>query len=354
MTSPFEPRGAWTALVSPFDAKGRLDEKRFRRLVEFQVSSGISGLVPCGSTGESPTLEWEEHGQLVRAAAEVAHGRAGVLAGTGSNSTAEAIRGTRDAQRNGADAILLVDCYYNGPSSLELRTEYYQRVLDAVPDLPVVPYVIPGRTGCALSAADLAYLHLSLPERVPAVKQATGDFERMREDRALAGPTLAILSGDDDLTLPMMQDPAIHAAGVISVMSNLAPRAVTEMVEAQLAGDTARAQARSSELAPLLRLVGCKVTSTRRLPNGQEARVIDRFRNPLPVKTILAGLGVTEGLCRPPLGRMTAAAVAECREAVRQVWRTAPNVLRPLEEAFDVNIEARLASDAAWQAVTFG
>src|SRR5688572_28981903 len=125
---PFEPRGAWTALVTPFDGRSRFDQGSFRRLIEFQVAQGITGVVPCGTTGESPTLTWQEHDEAVAIAVKTANGRIGVLAGAGSNNTAEAVRGTKDARERGASACLLVDCYYNGPSSLELRTDYYERV----------------------------------------------------------------------------------------------------------------------------------------------------------------------------------------------------------------------------------
>ncbi len=353
MTAPFDPRGTWTALVTPFDAHGVLDAARYKRLVDFQVTEGITGLVACGTTGESPTLTWEEHDALVRMTVAGAAGK-GVIAGTGSNNTAEAIRGTRDARDEGASAALVVDCYYNGPSSAELRTEYYERILAAVPDLPIVPYVIPGRTGCALAAADLAHLHLAHPGRVPAVKQATGDIARMRLDRRLAGESLTILSGDDDSTLAIMQDPEIRAAGAIAVTSNVAPRTMTAMVAAQAAGDTAQATTIASQLAPLLELVGVQITSERELPDGQRATVVDRYRNPLPIKTVMAGLGMIDGLCRPPLGRMSAAGVACCRAAVRSVWEAAPEILRPIEDAFDVQIDERLGNDAVWAALASG
>ncbi|HEY8431976.1 MAG TPA: 4-hydroxy-tetrahydrodipicolinate synthase [Sandaracinaceae bacterium] len=348
MTTPFEARGVWTALATPFAEDGRLDLDAYRRLVRFQREEGVTGVVPCGTTGESPTLTWEEHDALVDVCVEESGGVLGVLAGAGSNDTEAAIRATRDAREHGANAALLVDCYYNGPSSLELRTEYYERVLDAVPEIPIVPYVIPGRTGCALAAEDLAILHLASPARVPAVKQATGDLERMRRDRALAGDGLAILSGDDDMTLAMMRDPGIRASGVISVMSNLVPRALREMVDAQSAGDEARAAELGAKLAPLFKVVGVSARSVRVLPGGREVEVQDKFRNPLPLKTMMAGLGMIGGRCRPPLGRMTPAAIAACRDALRAVWRDAPEVLEPIEAAFGVRIEARLADDACW------
>jgi 4-hydroxy-tetrahydrodipicolinate synthase len=347
MSAPFQPSGAWTALVTPFDAQMHVDIGAYRRFIQWQISEGIQGLVPVGTTGESPTLTWDEHILLIESAVHASAGRAGVLAGTGSNSTEEAISGTRHALEAGASAALLVDCYYNGPSSLELRTEYYERIMAEVADIPVVPYIIPGRTGCALSAEDVAILHRNNPTRVPAVKQATGDLERMRRDRELGGESLAILSGDDDLTLAMMQDARIGAAGVISVMSNIAPGSVAKMVALQSKGDAKHASELGEILVPIFKLVGCKAKSERRI-GTKTVTVEDRFRNPVPVKTMLAGLGVPVGICRRPLGRMTREGVTQCRKALIQVHRAAPQVLAPLGQAFGVNIERRLADDAAW------
>lgn len=348
MTDTFSPRGAFTALVTPFDATGAFDAHAYTRLLEFQLAQGIDGLVPCGTTGESPTLSWEEHGTAVALAVRAARDKISVVAGTGSNNTREAIEGTRDAWSRGADAALLVDCYYNGPSSLELRTEYYQRVLDAVPQLPIVPYVIPGRTGCVLASEDLAMLHLQDPERVPAVKSATGDFEHMRRDREFSGATLAILCGDDELTLQTMRDDAISACGVISVMSNIVPSAVASMCRAQLRGDTKTADQLRSSMAPLLTMVTCKATSTRTFANGRSVDVLDRFRNPVPVKTMMAGLGMLGPSFRAPLGKMTRPAVAACRQALQQVYAAAPELLTPIEEAFEVRLAERLSDDQVW------
>lgn len=350
---PFDPRGAWTALVTPFDRQNRFDPEVFRRLVRFQVDQGVTGVVPCGTTGESPTLTWQEHDEAVGLAVDTADGRVGVLAGTGSNNTLEAIRGTKDARERGASACLLVDCYYNGPSSLELRNEYYQRVLDAVPDIPIVPYVIPGRSGCALSAEDLALLHLADPKRVPAVKQATGDLDRMRWDRELAGATLSILSGDDDITLAMMADPVIQCSGVISVMSNIVPRAISDMVAAQTAGRAGGAGEIAGKIRPILQLVVCKAHNVRTMPDGRTLELEDRFRNPVPVKTMMAGLGMVNGISRPPLGRMSRRAVELCREALRQIWNVAPEYLRPIGEHFDVDVQKRLEDDAVWAELAY-
>ncbi|KPK14058.1 MAG: hypothetical protein AMJ62_14125 [Myxococcales bacterium SG8_38] len=348
MSGTFRPHGVWTALATPFTADGQVDYDSLRRLIEYQVNEGVDGVLPCGTTGESPTLSWQEHEAVIEAAIRAVEGRVAVLAGTGSNNTAEAIRASAQAKEVGATAVLLVDCYYNGPSSIELRTEYYERILEAVPDIPVMPYVIPGRTGCALSAADLAILHLNDPKRVPAVKQATGDLERMRLDRKLSGPGLRILSGDDDLTLTMMQDDGIGACGVVSVMSNVVPGAVSAMVRAQLADDSEETERLKKALSPLFGCVTCSVTAVRTLPNGQSVEVTDKFRNPVPVKTMMAGLGMIPSVKRPPLGRMSSAAVEQCRNALRRVHQADPGILGPIEDAFDVRIDQRLGDDGAW------
>jgi 4-hydroxy-tetrahydrodipicolinate synthase len=350
----FESQGVWTALATPFRADGQIDEARHRLLVELQVAGGVTGVAPCGTTGESPTLTFDEHERFVAETVRLADGRIGVMAGSGSNDTRTAINHVRNTKAAGADAALLVDCYYNDPSSLELRLHYYGRIREQAPDLPLVPYVIPGRTGCALGPEDLAVLHLEHPDAFPAVKQATGDLDRMRRDRALAGDGLAILSGDDDKTLGMIRDPEIRASGVVSVMSNLAPRALVEMVAAARGGDAARADGIAQTLAPLFRLVGCKATSVRTLPDGRAFEVTDTFKNPAPLKTMMRGLGMVEGGCRPPLGGMTAGAVAQCREALRAVHQADPTVFSPVADAFEVDIDARLADDQLWSALVDG
>lgn len=353
VTTPFRPEGTWTALVTPFGEDG-VDEASYEQLIAFQIQAGVDGLVPCGTTGESPTLAWDEQQRLIELAVEHAGERIGVLAGTGSNNTAEAIAATRDASQAGASAALLVDCYYNGPSSRELREEYYQRVIEAVPDIPIVPYIIPGRSGCALSAVDLAWLHRSLPERVPAVKQATGDMERMREDRTLSGAGLSIMSGDDDVTMAMITDAGIAASGVISVMSNVVPGPMSTMVAAAREGRAGDAERLATALAPLLRCVGVSAEAEARLPGGGQARCTDKFRNPVPVKTMMAGLGMlaSSTQCRPPLGQMTAPAVAQVRSALQAVQQADPSLLAPIEAHFSVSVGARLADDDVWSALT--
>ena len=194
--------GCWTAMVTPFTRKGEVDWEGLEKNIQFQIQNGAH-LIPTGTTGESPTLDWREHDRVISRAVKLARGKAFVMAGTGSNSTKEALRGTKHAVEAGAQGALLVDCYYNGPSSLELRTQYYEVIAKAFRKAYVMPYVIPGRTGTKLEVEDLTILHRKY-RNVRSVKEATGDLGRMAKTRALLGEDFDILSGDDDLTFEMM------------------------------------------------------------------------------------------------------------------------------------------------------
>jgi len=343
--------GAWTALVSPFAADGTLHWPEFERLVQFQVAQGITGLVPTGTTGESPTLDWDEHYQIIDRTLRLRKNRCFVLAGTGSNSTDEAMRGSRHAVASGAEGVLLVDCYYNGPSSLELRREYYSPIADACPDTLIVPYIIPGRTGTALAPEDLALL-ASSHFNVRAVKDATGDLSRMAHTRSLLGDSFDILSGDDNLTAAMMTDPAIRANGVVSVVSNVAPAAVEALARAFAAGRPDEGRRLAAALDPLFNIVTVTVDSPRSI-GGQRYLVRDKFRNPLAIKTLMQGLGMISAGCRRPLGRMTPQAVEIVRAAARAVWTTQPDILRPIEDAFGVSIARRLDDDNLWASLAY-
>lgn len=344
--------GAWTALVTPMTASGNVDWAGYQRNIEFQTSQGITGLVPAGTTGESPTLDWDEHNRAIEAAIQGTGGKCAVIAGTGSNSTAETLHSTAHAAKHGAEAVLLVDCYYNGPSSLELREEYHGAVAREFPQLSIVPYVIPGRTGTVLLPEDLAILAAKYPN-VRAVKEATGDLERMAKTRSLLRKDFAILSGDDDITFKMMSDPAIAANGVISVISNVAPAAVEQMARSALAGDTARAETLANALSPLFGIVTVKVDNERVLPTGTKVIVNDRFRNPLAIKTLMAALGMPSGPCRRPLGKMTAAGVQVVRSAAKRVWESNPEILAPVQDFYGVDIAARLEDEAIWSALAY-
>ena len=344
--------GAWTALVTPLTADGQVDWAGFEKNLEFQISQGITGLVPAGTTAESPTLDWNEHNRVIDAALKRAEGKCGIIAGTGSNSTTETLESTKHAVDNGAEAVLLVDCYYNGPSSLELREQYHGVVARAFPNTVIVPYVIPGRTSTALLPEDLAILAAEFPN-VRAVKEATGDLERMARTRSLVGRDFSVMSGDDDITFTMMSDAAIAANGVISVISNVAPAAIEQMTRKALSGDIAGAERIKNALAPLLGIVVVKVDNARVLPDGSRVTVNDRFRNPLPIKTLMAALGMPSGPCRRPLGKMTKAGVDVVRSAAKQVWDSNPEVLAPIGDFYGIDVAARLADDAAWAAVTY-
>jgi 4-hydroxy-tetrahydrodipicolinate synthase len=274
---------------------------------------------------------------------KLAKGKAFVIAGTGSNSTKEAFRGTKHAVEVGAQAVLLVDCYYNGPSSLELRTQYYEVIAKAFRKAFIVPYVIPGRTGTKLEVEDLAILHRKF-KNLRSVKEATGDLERMAKTRTLCGEDFDILSGDDDKTFEMVTRNDIHASGVISVMSNIVPGPIGEMVKAIRNGNMERADRLKDILDPLF-----KVVTVSTVESYEEFEVPCKFRNPLAIKTMMKGLGLPSGPCRPPLGKMTPKGVEVVRNALKEVYAKDKEVFWPLEEFYRINIEERLSNDRYWK-----
>ncbi|MCE5197929.1 MAG: 4-hydroxy-tetrahydrodipicolinate synthase [Armatimonadota bacterium] len=342
--------GTWTAIVTPMNADFSVNWEGLEKCVEFQISQGITGVVPVGTTGESPTLTWEEHTQVVDRVLAQCKGKCGVLAGAGSNSTSEAIVSAGHAVSSGAEAVLVVDCYYNGPSSRELRDEYYAVLAREFPNTSIVPYIIPGRSGTALACEDLALLAAQYPN-IATVKEATGDLERMAKTRSLIGDGFSIMSGDDDLTFKMMSDTRIRANGVISVVSNVAPAALQKMVKLASSGDLEGAGKMSEALAPLLGIVTVKVNNERVLHSGDKVTVSDKYRNPVAIKTLMSGLGLPSGPGRRPLGKMSSAGVKVVRDAVKQVWDNNPEVLQPASDFFGINIAARLADDSVWEAL---
>jgi 4-hydroxy-tetrahydrodipicolinate synthase len=237
--------GAMTALVTPF-SEGRLDEGRFREQVEFQIKNGIDGLVPVGTTGESPTLDFKEHARVLELTVQYAKGRVPVIAGTGANATSEALELHHIAHKVGATACLSVNPYYNKPTQ-EGMYRHFMTLADRV-DLPIVLYNIPGRTGVTMSAATIARLFNESKGRIGAVKEATGSLDMASEIMSLS--KITVLSGDDSLTVPLM---ALGAKGVISVMSNLVPAETKTMVASALKGDFAGARAVHHKLFPLIR-----------------------------------------------------------------------------------------------------
>jgi len=333
--------GCWTAMVTPMLPNGTVDYEGLEKNVVFQVNGGAN-LVPIGTTGESPTLEWEEHDKVIEETIRISAGKAFVMAGTGSNATRETLRGTEHAVEIGADAVLLVDCYYNGPSSLELRNEYYGVVAKKFPQIFVTPYVIPGRTGTQLEVEDLVVLN-RLYKNVRAVKEATGDLERMAKTRRLIGDDFDILSGDDDKTYEMMTSQEIMAKGVVSVISNVVPGTLADFTTAILAGNGNRAEELKEGLDPLFKIVTVKT-----MEEYEGFTVPCRFRNPLPIKTLMNGLGMPSGPCRQPLGKMTPRGVEVVRKAIRTVYEKNPEFLDPIEAHYKVNLSDRIADDQYW------
>lgn len=333
--------GCYTALITPF-VDDEIDYNGLQQLIEFQVENGITGILAVGTTGESPALNWEEHNQVVETVVKNTKDKCISIAGTGSNNTRESLAGTKHASHVGADAVLLVDPYYNGPSSLEIRKEYIEPIAKAFPELDIIPYVIPGRTGTQLLPEDLAIL-FDAYKNVNTVKEATGDLDNMKRTRECCGPSYTILSGDDGITFDMMTDPKIDAAGVISVISNIAPKAVTDMVRLLAKGEPSEAGRLNTALAPLFNLVTVKTTET-----TSYGETICRSRNPVPVKSLMTVLGMPSGPCRQPLGKMTKNGMKVVIDAAKTVQADNPGIFQPLADFFNVDVEERLSNSSYW------
>ncbi|MCP4748329.1 MAG: 4-hydroxy-tetrahydrodipicolinate synthase [Desulfobacteraceae bacterium] len=329
--------GCYTALVTPFTSEGqKVDHEGFEKLAAFQIQNGITGILAVGTTGESPTLSWQEHDAVVEKSAQLAKGRCLTIAGTGSNNTQEALTATEHAVKLGVDAALLVDPYYSGPSSLEIRREYIGPIAKRFPEMQLIPYVVPGRTGAQLLPEDLGLLSKQYPN-VSSVKEATTDLDNMRRTRECCKPEFTIFSGDDAMTYDMMTDSSIAASGVISVVGNLAPHSVTRMVELITKGDIEGARAIRDAIEPLFGLV--TVSTQEQTPYGP---VLCRARNPLAIKTLMRLLGMPSGPCRKPLGKMSRQGLDYVVGIGRKVWTQNPEVLQPIEEFFGVDISERL------------
>lgn len=238
--------GTYTALVTPF-RNGRVDDEGLRKLIEAQIAGGVDGIVPVGTTGESPTLSHDEHRDVIKAAVEIVAGRIKVIGGTGSNSTDEAIALTRDAEKAGADGALMVAPYYNKPSPEGLYRHF--RAIAETTELPIVLYSIPGRCGIEIGVPVVARLAEDCANIV-AIKEAGGTVERVSQLRQAVPETFEILSGDDSLTLPFI---SVGAVGVISVASNVAPAEVSALVRAARDGQMARAEQLHRQLYPLFK-----------------------------------------------------------------------------------------------------
>jgi 4-hydroxy-tetrahydrodipicolinate synthase len=283
--------GLTVALVTPLKADESLDEPALRKLVDFHVEAGTHGLAPVGTTGESPTLTHDEHDRVISIVCEQAAGRIKVMAGTGSNSTAEAIRLTKNARAAGADGALLVAPYYNKPMQ-EGFFRHYAAIAEAV-DIPQVVYNIPGRSAKNIEPETICRL-AEIPQ-VVAVKEATGSMDQASQ--ILNGSDLTVLSGDDSLTLPLM---AIGASGVVSVAGNIVPQDILAMLEAWDEGNVAKAQRLHHQLFPLCR------------------DMLGLATNPIPVKAACDLLGRTAGPVRLPLTPLSDAELASLRRTLTE------------------------------------
>ncbi|EIM63311.1 4-hydroxy-tetrahydrodipicolinate synthase [Desulfobacter postgatei] len=340
-------QGCYTALITPFTPAGDLDRDGLSGLIDFQIENRITGILATGTTGESPTFKWEEHNLVIDLIAKQTRGKCTCIAGTGSNNTAEAITGTSHAAEQGVDGVLLVDPYYNGPSSLEIRREYYEAVARETPGLNIIPYIIPGRTGAQMLPQDLAILADNCAN-VTSVKEATGNIDNMKLTRKLCGDGFNIFSGDDALVCRVMADEQIRACGAISVMSNIAPAFMTQMVELLNRGKTQEALAIETALSPLLELV--VITTEEESKYGP---VKCRARNPLPLKTMMQILGMPSGPCRQPLGKMTQKGFDMALSALKKVQADNPEILAPVASFFNLDIDARLNDTSAHKALWY-
>ncbi len=284
--------GALSAIITPF-RDGAIDEPALRDLIEWQIQNGVDGIVPCGSTGESATLTHAEHERVIRIAIEQARKRVPVVAGTGSNSTAEAIRLTTFAREAGADGALLISPYYNKPTQ-EGIVKHYKTIAQSV-SLPLIVYNIPGRTGSNILPETLA--RLADVSNIVGVKEASGSMEQVSDIRRLCGERLAILSGDDSLTLPLM---ALGGKGVIAVITNIMPRETRELAAAALAGDFARARELHYRMLPLMRVLFLET-------------------NPIPVKYAASLMGKCSAEMRMPLITMSPGPAEKLRGVMQEM-----------------------------------
>lgn len=293
--------GALTALVTPF-RNGEVDVEALEGMVEFQIHNGIHGLVPCGTTGETPAMTEDEDRLVISTVVRVANGRVPVVAGSGSNSTDMAIKYTRMAQEEGADGSLQVTPYYNKPTQEGLY-RHFATIAEST-DLPIILYNIPGRTAVTVSAETIARL-AELPNIV-GVKESTLSMNMVSDIKSLCGEEFAILSGDDPMTLPMM---ALGGQGVISVASNVAPAAVSDMVRALLEDDWERGRELHYELLPLFRALFVET-------------------NPIPVKTASSILGLCSDEMRLPMIQLQ----GENLDTLRRVMEESNHLLPTPEE----------------------
>ncbi len=285
-------KGSMVAIVTPF-LNGKVDEKRLRSLVEFHIKNKTSAIVPCGTTGESATLSWAEHERVIEVVIEAAEKRIPVIAGTGSNSTEEAVMLTKQAAKSGADASLHVAPYYNRPTQRGLYLHF--KAVSECAEIPVILYNIASRTGVNIEPETIAKL-ASDCKNIVGVKEASGSLEQMSRIKAICPPEFALISGDDSLTLPVL---AIGGTGVISVVANIVPRDVANMIEAFEKGDLKKAQSLHYKLLPLIKAMFIET-------------------NPIPVKTAMGLLKLCEPSLRLPMCEMAADNAEKLKKALKE------------------------------------
>jgi len=272
-------KGSMVAIVTPFKNNGaQIDEKRLIELVEFQIKNGTSAIVPCGTTGESATLSIEEHEQVIDIVIRAANKKVAVIAGTGSNSTKEAIILTSHAKKAGADGALIITPYYNKPTQEGIYL-HFKTLSDEV-DIPIITYNIASRTGVNIEPKTMA--RISKLKNVVGVKEASGNLNQMSETRALCGKDFNLISGDDSLTLPLL---AVGGCGVISVVANIIPKDVSGMVDAFINGNIEKARELHYKMLPLIKAMFIET-------------------NPIPVKTAMVMMGMIEEALRLPMCKM--------------------------------------------------
>ncbi|MBT4644000.1 MAG: 4-hydroxy-tetrahydrodipicolinate synthase [Deltaproteobacteria bacterium] len=272
----FQIKGVYTAIVTPFDVQGNIDEATYRNLIDFQIENGIDGIVPCGTTGESPTLSHEEHDRLIEITVEHVNKRVPVVAGTGSNSTREAVRLSTHAKRAGVDGVMVVNPYYNKPTQKGLLL-HFSEVANAV-DIPVMVYNIKGRTGVNVETDTLMELCAAC-KNIIAVKEASGDLEQMKSVISRRREGFSVMSGDDTMALKLVGE---GGDGVVSVASNIIPGKMVEMVHCALQGDI---QAAAALETPLVDFFKAMFVET----------------NPIPIKTAMAVAGKCQEIFRLPM-----------------------------------------------------
>lgn len=283
--------GSIVAIVTPFK-NDKIDEKTLKDLIEFQIKNGTHGIVPCGTTGESPTLSTEEHERVIELCIEAVKGRIPVIAGTGSNSTAEAIVLTKHAAKAGADASLQVSPYYNRPTQEGLYL-HFKAIAESV-DIPIILYNIQGRTAVNIEPQTIARLAREC-KNIIGVKEASGNLAQMSAIKKLCPRDFLLISGDDALTLPLM---AIGGVGVISVAANIIPKDIVQMVEAGQKGDLAKAQEWHYKMLPLIQALFCETS-------------------PAPVKTAMGLMGLCSADVRLPLAPLSEAGLAKLKTALK-------------------------------------